>query len=217
LSAALAFFDYGSKMLIRTHLFFLSCLAVTISATPLITESSAAALDTLRLSATAVPKTQAPVAGLELRAPTFTPVSITPFSLSTKSTTTKGTTTKKAYYTPPSPTCTQTIKPDKNGYVPPGTCGSLYNYYPSFAAAIVFAVMFGALMVAHIAQAAIYKKKFCWVIIMGTIWEFGSYVSRALGTRHQQSTGIATISQLLVLLAPLCKSPMPRTQHCSLP
>jgi hypothetical protein len=56
------------------------------------------------------------------------------------------------------PTCIQTITPDKNGYVPPGTCGALYNYYPSFTAAVVFAVLFGMLTVAHIAQAAVFKK-----------------------------------------------------------
>ena len=56
------------------------------------------------------------------------------------------------------PTCSQTITPDKNGYVPPGTCGALYDYYPSFAAAVVFAILFGMLTVAHIAQAAVFKK-----------------------------------------------------------
>jgi hypothetical protein len=55
------------------------------------------------------------------------------------------------------PTCIQTITPDKNGYVPPGTCNALYNYYPSFAAAIVVALLFGVLSVAHIVLAAKYK------------------------------------------------------------
>jgi hypothetical protein len=54
------------------------------------------------------------------------------------------------------PTCIQTITPDKNGYVPPGTCGALYDYYPSFAAAVVTAVLFGMLTVAHV--AGFYKK-----------------------------------------------------------
>lgn len=56
------------------------------------------------------------------------------------------------------PTCIQTITPDKNGYVPPGTCNALYDYYPSFAAAVVASATFGVLTVTHIAQAAIYKK-----------------------------------------------------------
>ncbi len=56
------------------------------------------------------------------------------------------------------PTCIQTITPDKNGYVPPGTCNALYDYYPSFAAAVAASVAFGVLTVAHITQAAMYKK-----------------------------------------------------------
>ncbi len=56
------------------------------------------------------------------------------------------------------PTCSQTIIPDKNGYVPPGTCNALYNYYPSFIAAVTASCMFGVLLVAHTAQAIVYKK-----------------------------------------------------------
>jgi hypothetical protein len=55
------------------------------------------------------------------------------------------------------PTCIQTEIPDKNGYVPPGTCHSLYKFYPSFAAAILFSVLFGVTTVLHIAQAVKYK------------------------------------------------------------
>lgn len=55
------------------------------------------------------------------------------------------------------PTCSHTIIPDKNGHVPPGTCGALYQYYPSFAAAIVFSFIFGALSISHIFQAANFK------------------------------------------------------------
>ena len=55
------------------------------------------------------------------------------------------------------PTCIQTITPDKNGYVSPGTCHALYDYYPSFTAALAFSVIFGMLTIAHIAQAALFK------------------------------------------------------------
>jgi hypothetical protein len=55
------------------------------------------------------------------------------------------------------PTCIQTITPDKNGYVPPGTCNALYDYYPSFAAALVFSIIFGMLTIAHIGQAVFFK------------------------------------------------------------
>jgi len=177
-------------MLGRSLVLLLSCL-LAVSANPTITAAPAAALDARAPSFTGVSISLVSISHVSIDRASITPVSFSLTSLSLHL---------------PSSTCTQTIKPDKNGYVPPGTCGSLYNYYPSFAAAIIFSVLFGAVMVVHIGQAAIYKKKFCWVVIMGAIWEFGSYVSRAFGTRNQQSTGIATVSQLLVLLAPLCMS-----------
>lgn len=56
------------------------------------------------------------------------------------------------------PTCIATITPDKNGYLPPGTCNALWDYYPSFGAAVVFAALFGILTVIQIRQAILYKK-----------------------------------------------------------
>ncbi len=56
------------------------------------------------------------------------------------------------------PTCVQTITPDANGYVPPGTCGAIWNYYPSFRAAVAFAALFAVLVTVHIWQAVAYKK-----------------------------------------------------------
>ncbi|KAI9848829.1 MAG: hypothetical protein M1837_006345 [Sclerophora amabilis] len=38
---------------------------------------------------------------------------------------------------------------------------------------------------------------------MGGFWELGSFVTRSLSTRDQQSSGLAMIAQLLLLLAPL--------------
>ena len=58
------------------------------------------------------------------------------------------------------PTCIQTLTPDKNGYLPPGTCNALYDYYPSLSAALVFAIIFGVLALAHVAQAVFYGKVF---------------------------------------------------------
>lgn len=39
---------------------------------------------------------------------------------------------------------------------------------------------------------------------MGTAWELASFVTRVAGTRLQQNLALVIISQLLVLLAPLC-------------
>jgi hypothetical protein len=57
----------------------------------------------------------------------------------------------------PIPTCIQTIVPDKNGYVPPGTCGSNFAYYPSFVAAVATTIVFGVLTGIHIFLAAKWK------------------------------------------------------------
>lgn len=69
------------------------------------------------------------------------------------------------YYTRPAktiqivvPTCAQTIEPDKNGYLPPGTCNANWDYYPSFSAAAAFAVLFAILTAVHVWQAARHKK-----------------------------------------------------------
>lgn len=40
---------------------------------------------------------------------------------------------------------------------------------------------------------------------MAALWETGAYVFRALGAKDQQSSGIATVAQILVLVAPICE------------
>ena len=127
----------------------------------------------------------------------ITPVSIPPVSIPSLSldlpinTCTPGAT---AYATPAS-----------HGYVPAEACNALWQYSPSFAAAILFSVLFGALTIAHLAQALVYRNGFCWVVVMAALWETGAYVFRALGAKDQQSSGIATVAQILVLVAPICE------------
>ncbi|KUJ13210.1 RTA1-domain-containing protein [Mollisia scopiformis] len=99
-------------------------------------------------------------------------------------------------------TCTTAV-PDKNGYVDPSACNALYEYYPSFGAAVLFSFLFSTVTALHIFQAAKFHKKFCWVIIMGCIWEAASFILRTISTKHQQNTNLYTYSFLLVLLAPL--------------
>ncbi|KAI1077939.1 RTA1 like protein-domain-containing protein [Whalleya microplaca] len=101
------------------------------------------------------------------------------------------------------PTCIQTIQPDPNGYLPPGTCHAIWNYYPSFSAALAFTILFGLLTCAHIYQAVAYRKKFCWVIVMASFWETIAYVFRTASTRYQQNTGVYLVFQVFILLSPL--------------
>ncbi|OAQ59612.1 RTA1 domain-containing protein [Pochonia chlamydosporia 170] len=101
------------------------------------------------------------------------------------------------------PTCIQTAVPDNNGYIPPGECDALWNYYPSFGAALAVACLFGFLVVVHIWQAAMFKKTWCWVIIMATIWEMTAMIFRTLSSKNQQSKGLLLVFQIFILLAPL--------------
>ncbi|KAI1453007.1 RTA1 like protein-domain-containing protein [Annulohypoxylon moriforme] len=101
------------------------------------------------------------------------------------------------------PTCIQTIVPDANGYLPPGTCHALWDYYPSFSAAMVFTFLFGLLTIAHLYQSIIYRKKFCWVIVMASFWETMAYLLRTVSTRYQSNTAIYLIFQIFILLSPL--------------
>lgn len=95
--------------------------------------------------------------------------------------------------------------PGVDGYVPAEACNALWPYFPNFAAALAFSILFGVLTITHLAQAIQYRNGFCWVTIMAAIWETGAYAFRALGSKDQQSSGIATVAQILVLVAPICK------------
>ncbi|OCK80373.1 RTA1-domain-containing protein [Lepidopterella palustris CBS 459.81] len=101
-----------------------------------------------------------------------------------------------------SPSCT-TATPGKYGHVPIGACNAYYAFNPSFAVAFAFMVLFGTVTVVQIVQAIRFKKSFCWVIIMGCLWELTSFVARTFGAHNQQSIVLALISQLFLLLAPL--------------
>ena len=97
-----------------------------------------------------------------------------------------------------------TVTPGKDSYIPECACNSNYDYYPSFAAALIFAIVFGITTLLHIYQAFAFKKvRLCWVIAMGSAWESASFALRVVGTKNQQSTPIASVSQILVLLAPM--------------
>ena len=80
------------------------------------------------------------------------------------------------------------VTPDSNGYVPEWACNANYNYDPSFPTAILFTILFGLTLGAHIYQAILYKKiRLCWVVIMGAAWEFSSFAIRSAGAKNQQS------------------------------
>ena len=104
------------------------------------------------------------------------------------------------------PGYTSYATPGVDGHVPAEACNALWPYFPNLAAAVAFSILFGVLTITHLAQAIQYRNGFCWVIIMAGLWETGAYAFRALGSKDQQSEGIATVAQILVLVAPICKS-----------
>ncbi|KAF7315493.1 RTA1-domain-containing protein [Mycena indigotica] len=80
-----------------------------------------------------------------------------------------------------------------------------YNflYCPSFPAAVLFSALFGLSLIVHLIQAVYYRKRFCWVVIMGAAWETGGFVLRVLSVLHTTSGAYGVPSQLLILLSPL--------------
>ncbi|KAF8587695.1 RTA1-domain-containing protein, partial [Ramaria rubella] len=80
---------------------------------------------------------------------------------------------------------------------------ALWLYCPSLGAAVLFLVLFGLCTVAHITQAIMFRKKFCWVIIIACLWEMFGFVLRILSVMNQTNKSVFIPQQLLLILAPL--------------
>ncbi|KAL6233546.1 hypothetical protein BDW75DRAFT_241942 [Aspergillus navahoensis] len=95
------------------------------------------------------------------------------------------------------------MTPNKVGYVPYGACGNILPYEANFAAPVLFSVLFGLTTLAHIVQAFVYKKRYTWVLIMGSLWELLAFIMRALFAKHQNKEAYNTPFTILFLLAPI--------------
>ena len=100
------------------------------------------------------------------------------------------------------PSCTTAV-PGKHGNVPSDACNANYQYDPAFAPAAAFTAMFGILVAAHLIQAIVHRKSYCWVLIMGVVWETAGYVFGALGALKQQNQVFSQANGLFLYLAPL--------------
>lgn len=98
--------------------------------------------------------------------------------------------------------CTTAV-PGKYGNVPITACNSYYNFNPEFAPAVAVCVLFSILTLAHMAEAYMFKKRYCWVLIMGAAWEAIGFGLHTAGAHDQQNAGYATAHNLLFLLSPL--------------
>ncbi|CAK5272339.1 unnamed protein product [Mycena citricolor] len=78
-----------------------------------------------------------------------------------------------------------------------------FMYCPSLPAAILFSVLFGLTTLVHVVQAIMYRKAFCWVLIMAGAWETAGLVLRVFNVVATTSLAFGLPSQLLILLAPL--------------
>ncbi|KAJ5579648.1 uncharacterized protein N7459_005633 [Penicillium hispanicum] len=101
-----------------------------------------------------------------------------------------------------SATCVN-VAPGKNGYLPPESCDAILYYVPSFAAAVLFCVLYGLTTGVHIGQAIVYKKGYAWVITMGALWELIAFIFRTLQTLHQNNANYDTFYTIFFLLAPV--------------
>ncbi|KAG4431398.1 hypothetical protein IFR05_013109 [Cadophora sp. M221] len=80
---------------------------------------------------------------------------------------------------------------------------NMWTYCPSLPLSAVFAALFFATTAVHIFQAHKFKKSFCWVLIMGAIWETAAFVIRCISIENPTIEGAYDPQFILILLAPL--------------
>lgn len=102
-----------------------------------------------------------------------------------------------------------TREPDHNGYVPPGTCG--YHgklYYPSFMLALIFTAIASTILLGHLTQLIRHPRDGLqqYAVFISTCLVLG-FVARTIGTKDQQNIYLAAVSDTVVLVSPICKSP----------
>ncbi|CAG7853915.1 SubName: Full=Related to RTM1 protein {ECO:0000313/EMBL:CCA67908.1} [Serendipita indica DSM 11827] len=78
------------------------------------------------------------------------------------------------------------------------------QYQPSETAAIIFAVIFGLLLIAHVFQAARARIWYTWPLILSTAIEFVGYVLREWCIKNPHVMAPYIISQVFIILAPAC-------------
>jgi hypothetical protein len=55
----------------------------------------------------------------------------------------------------------------------------------------------------HIFQAWHYRKRFCWVLIMGALWEFTSLATRVVSINEPTNKSVSQTSFVFLVLAPM--------------
>lgn len=80
---------------------------------------------------------------------------------------------------------------------------SVWSFCPNLPAAYVFALLFAATLIGHIAQGIIHRKGYSWVVAMSALWQTGAYVFRIISIKNPTSNGPYMIYFILLQVAPL--------------
>ncbi|RDW58835.1 hypothetical protein BP6252_13311 [Coleophoma cylindrospora] len=78
-----------------------------------------------------------------------------------------------------------------------------FNYCPSLGAAILFTVLYAIAVAGHLFLAYMYRKPFCWVLIMGGTWELISILTRVVLIYSPYNQSLSNVSFVFLVLAPL--------------
>jgi hypothetical protein len=78
---------------------------------------------------------------------------------------------------------------------------SFWSFCPNIAAAYLYTVLFGITMIAHLVQAILYKKPYCWVIVMSALLQTVGFISRILSIRSPAEFGEYATWFVLILVS----------------
>ncbi|KEF57289.1 uncharacterized protein A1O9_05206 [Exophiala aquamarina CBS 119918] len=79
----------------------------------------------------------------------------------------------------------------------------LWEFCPSYAAAITFLFLYSSTTLVHTVQAIWYRKPFAIALIMGGIWELVGFTLRVCSILNPSNGGYYSNMGILILLAPL--------------
>ena len=78
---------------------------------------------------------------------------------------------------------------------------SYWSFCPSIGPAYLFTVLFGITMIAHFIQAILYKKPYCWVIVVSALLQTAAYIGRILSIRSPGDFGEYATWFVLILVS----------------
>jgi hypothetical protein len=86
-----------------------------------------------------------------------------------------------------------------------------WTFCPSTPAAILFTVLFALTTFVHIAQAVLYKKRYCWVIVCSGFVQTLNYIFRIVSIKNPTSLGAYTAWFVLVFASHSSHLPSDKT------